>query len=741
MGILEDIGNWLNQFKQPGTNVTVDDQGFGGSSGGNIDRGDSQVGQEAIGGTTYSNANQIPPGAPGYTGPETPVPAQPTIQNQVYNPWVGQYQEEQPLDKRQAAADNYVTLGDNLKKAGDSIAEAFTPVYNENSELNPTIGDGGYMIDQAAQADQQMFEREQRDARARANAIMAPEQKDVDTENFILGDNGALINTMADNAYGSATPSGSGLDVGHDANQSLHTVDEYKTMVNEGVGLYGPNKDEEKKHIMEVLDGLDDSKLYSELDLEDLTKDQDHAGYTTTASLGRLGDWTAQSLNAMSNELPNIRTNIAGKLGAYKTTDKNGKEINGYDLDKELEKQIKDHEKYLRDNSDNIEQREGGYLVFPDGTKIDNDRQWDYMYDERGIPTGFYYADGKGEEVDFADRDKNFVVNPDGTQTINYGWQWKWNFDGEDYDDDDILQMTADPNIIATMLSRYDTKDEYDNTVKNAGKNATFGFGNIGKPSYYGLEWDQGDFLPWLTDIAASSAPYLTLPTTIADVGSKAMLNAQGAQGLGRMSGQPGYEPVADIATALPATVTAGTLERQIGKFGMGQGQANKLFTLNKNAEGPGGFEKALENIESRAAKRLTGNEAVNPYLKKFVNPAISEAIEENITSPLWDWESQGYDLYSDEATNEAGWNTGEYKNTGIGGRMANYFEDQFAENSVGGAALGGAMSVLPFMRKANRQQLAAERNAYKTYKRTGLDPEYQVKADDLTYWQQQRNL
>lgn len=252
---------------------------------------------------------------------------------------------------------------------------------------------------------------------------------------------------------------------------------------------------------------------------------------------------------------------------------------------------------------------------------------------------------------------------------------------------DDVSKNHVVAEHLANLRNPGGTKENNlaaaDRIFEEMGSGVDFGPGGILAPSYLTGEVLGSDY--WagtLANGALSSAAYFN-PYSLAE--RAGLAGGMSAQGLDVQSqnvsdsGIRSYNPAKDNLSNISMAVAAPVLESSLGSVG-GRGQ--------------GLFKGAEDYLMGKVAPNVKGNK-----LTDFLQDAVNEGLEEVVTDPAYEYQSQGKDWYADIDMDEAGniasfdrYGRPEYKDTSAEDRFKNYIQAQ-PDNFILGSAIGGAMN------------------------------------------------
>lgn len=713
MGILEDIGSFLNRFKAPSNSVTVDDQGFGGSSGGNIDRGDSSTGAEAIGGTTYADANQIPPGAPGYTAPQEPIQPEPKEET-LWNVTPSNTYGVQTNQKTQKNAPQGTSDWGKIQEATEKLLQP----ANQETDLQPIVGDGGFLINpyqeqeepkpretqapeqpedywlndlgQMQYADNQLNQGIDEDSTLgrRGNGSFDwegyfGEEVKPDTGGAYVGDNGQLFGDTSA-GYGPGDSAGkSGADVVDNGTNS------YENRTSPYITVEEARRQAERQGNSEMLDYLQDFKPGDVMHKTELEASFGYESYVPDeqTKFRRVANDLADAYTQTTAGIGRLRDELSRNVG---TVDINGQKMSVREVDDSIANEIKrlnkEADKY---NGNLMESPDAIITIKSTGQELDNGRIMGIQTDPS---TGFVYVQ----------MDDGSLV-PTNTQNTAEGLKLSDMFDarwkpidigGQKVDVKDIAKYTKDPNLIQG-LTKFDNLEEKEKAVEKSGANVNYGLGgfNLGgilTPSYANkgmVEYNNGGGIDklnvvdptwWatsglgaLTDMGLQSLPWFFAPTQLANMAAGTELSAAGVDPMA-FNKNGVYETVGDVATAPAAYLGSAVGESTLGSIGAG---------------GRGVFEKIGSKIAPNAMR--------NPVVNHFVAPAVTEGLEEVTMNPFWEYAAQGPSgWYADNTYDENGYYVGQNENTPFDKRLSNMVS-QAPEGFLGGALMGGPIGAV----------------------------------------------
>ncbi|MBQ0159316.1 MAG: hypothetical protein KBT28_01655 [Bacteroidales bacterium] len=278
----------------------------------------------------------------------------------------------------------------------------------------------------------------------------------------------------------------------------------------------------------------------------------------------------------------------------------------------------------------------------------------------------------------------------------------------------ELANYTKDPSLL-NRINPKKTKEEQNEYIENSGSNvrwSPFGRASYATPGLVEYN-DDGDIsgvnigLEQIADLFTQSASWFTPPTQLANMATGAVLSGAGVDPM--QSSNDKYEPVGEYVTAPAAYLASAVGESTLGSVG---------------ANGGGVYGKLLQKMAPKASK--------SPVFKHFVEPGVSEAMEEVTMNPAWEYASNGAKgWYADDVYDENGFYTGEVnEDTPVNKRLRNAAL-QVPEGLLGGGLLGGLMGGIGGIRARRNGEWAAQKHEYELGYDTP-EPSYKVLSPDV---------
>lgn len=713
MGILEDIGGFLNQFKAPSQN-SDDDWGRSTPSGGTSASGGSNHsfsggGMNEQGESHYegTGANQEGGNIWYPNDPFTPTqpPEQAKQEEPLWNVTPTNSYGVQNEPQTQQNVPQYKSGWDQIREATEKLLQP----NDQQEELEPIVGDGGFLVDPYAEQEQPKPRESQtpeqpedywindlgqiQGADNQLNAGIDPESTlgrrgngDFDWDNYFggkptqeqsnswVGDNGQLMGDQSGDFVRANADKLTGADVVDNGTNTYENRTSSFITVPEAIKQA---QAQDNDAMVEYLKGVDDGLILNKTDLEAQFGYQSYVPDEAT-KVSRLLTDVADGYNDLTYAFGDMRNQGALDNAKVQIGDK---KMSVRDVDKSfldaLDKYNKEAEQY---GGNLMESPESLIVIKATGQELDNadiagthtDPYTGVIYvdmnDGTSIPAGQDTAEG----VDFKDL---------------FDARWKpIEINGQKIDVANVAQYTKNPNII-NGFQRFANSEEKEQALKNAGQNVDYGPLGFWTPDYaldgmvdynknggiqginvFNPAWWGNGGLASMANMALQSAPWFTLPTQAANLTTGTLLSAQGADPMNRTS--DGYNPVGNQASAAPAYALSAIGESALGSVG---------------ATGGG--------LYGNLAKKIAPNASKSPWFQYFIEPGLTEAAEEVTMNPFWEFAGAGPEgWYADDSYDENGFNTGEKNtNTPMAKRLQNMMA-QVPEGALGGALLGGPL-------------------------------------------------
>lgn len=722
MGILEDIGGFLNQFKAPAKN-SDDDWGRGTPSGSTSASGGSNHSFSGGGMNEQGESHYEGTGANQEGGniwyPNDPfAPDQPPEQAQKEEPlWnvtpTNTYGvQNEPQTKQNAP--QYKSGWDQIREATDKLLQP----NDQQEELEPIVGDGGFLVDPYAEQEQPKPRESQtpeqpedywvndlgqlQGAENQLNQGIDPnstlgrrgnddfdwsgyfgEEVKPDTSGAYVGENGYLFGDTS-SGYGPGESEGkSGADV---VDNGTNT---YENRTSAYITVEEARRQAEAQGNQEMLDYLTDFKPADIMHKTELEASFGYKSYVPDdqTKFRRVANDIADAYTQGTAGIGRFRDELSKRLG---TVDINGQQMSVKEVDDSIANEIKrlnrEADKY---DGNLMESPEAIITIKSTGQELDNAHIMGIQTDPS---SGFVYVQ----------MDDGSLV-PTNTQNTAAGLNLSDLFDarwkpidigGQKVDVKNIANYTKDPTLIQG-LTKFNNLEEKEKAVEESGANVNYGIGgfNVGglfSPSYAnkgmvdynnngGIEklnvadpsWWLTSGLGSLTDMGLQSLPWFFAPTQLANMAAGTELSAAGVDPMA-FNANGTYTPVGDVATAPAAYLASAIGESTLGSIGAG---------------GRGVFETIGSKIAPNAMR--------NPVVNHFVTPAITEGLEEVTMNPFWEYAAQGpKGWYADDSYDENGYYTGQNENTPMSKRISNMVS-QAPEGFLGGALMGGPIGAV----------------------------------------------
>lgn len=716
MGILEDIGGFLNQFKAPSQNSN-DDWGrstpngstsaSGGgnhsfSGGGMNEQGESHyegIGANQEGGNIWYPNDPFAP---------APPPEQAKREEPLWNVTPTNSYGVQNEPQTQQNVPQYKSGWDQIREATEKLLQS----NDQQEELEPIVGDGGFLVDPYAEQDQpkpresqtpeqpedywvndlgqiQGADNQLNNDSTWYDTVIHRGNGDFDWDNYFggtptqeqysswVGENGQLMGDRSGDFVRQDADKLTGRDVVDNGTNTYENRTSSFITVEEATRQA---KAQNNDAMAEYLKGVDKNMVLNKSDLEAQFGYQSYVP-DNVARISRALTDVADAYNDLTYGLGQARNEFALDTAKVQV---GSKKMSVRDVDKSFMDALDKYNKEAASHNGNLmESPEAIVTIKATGQELDNadiagthtDPYTGVIYvdmnDGTSIPAGQDTAEG----IDFADIfDARWKPIQVGDQLI---------------DVKDIAMYTKNPNVI-NGFKRFDTNEDKQKALKEAGEKTDYGPLGFLTPEYaldgmvdynnnggiqginvFNPAWWGNGGLASMANMALQSAPWFTLPTQAANLATGTLLSAQGADPMNRTS--DGYNPVGNQASAAPAYALSAIGESALGSVG---------------ATG-GGLYGSL-------AKKIAPNASKSPWFQHFVEPGLTEAAEEVTMNPFWEFAGAGPEgWYADDSYDENGFNTGEKStNTPMAKRLQNMMA-QVPEGALGGALLGGPLGAV----------------------------------------------
>ena len=334
---------------------------------------------------------------------------------------------------------------------------------------------------------------------------------------------------------------------------------------------------------------------------------------------------------------------------------------------------------------------------------------------EYAIPQAMVMTDADGNEIAVANsRPTNMYTNDVGQIIVEFddNPEHDWVFaNQEDYDSTLRFRPTAEGelalgwnNIEPLVLDSGQVlrADQAKDLLENQDDYTSYGPLNIAKPTPESPLENVGDFVPWVVDLALSSAPYFALPTAASKGAADAMNNSRGWQ--------PGYQGY--VNNTYSKLSDEPTREQQVTST-----LGSAIMPATEQLWGPLG--KSLMGDPAKAILgKVVPKRALDSPVGTWFSGALNEGFEEVPGNLVEEFQRSGLDMYADPVTDENG--NPLYDSNGrallnsstpLANRVSNFGAD-VPEALLGGFVLGGGLGLAdPEFRQYVRDYNAAKRS------------------------------